>query len=500
MPDPNHPHSSTTAAPPRFPAKPVAAALLPVAAWGLMSRLDGDAAGHPFIFMLLPVLLASWWGGPYAGIAASLLAVLGAWDLATPGTPLLDLGTGGQPVDLLGALSLATAGAVVTLMHETLRRRTRRTLDAEQQAHAQRQSLEARDDIFNETNDLIQSVAADGQILYANRSWCETLGYTREELPALNIFQIIHDGCRDHCMTAFGRLMQGENIGIIQVSLVAKDGHVTELEGNVSARMENGVMVSSRGIFRDISARKQAEAALEESLQKLKRSNTELEQFAYVASHDLQEPLRAISGCVQILEKNYAEKLDANAVELIRHTVEGTARMQSLINDLLAYSRVIQQSSALVPVDFETILSGALVNLEVTIAETGAVVTHDPLPTVLADATQCTQLLQNLIGNAIKFHGQATPQVHVSAERKGALWQFAIRDNGIGIQEQYFDRIFTIFQRLHTREHYLGTGIGLAICQKVVEGCGGRIWLESTPGQGTTFFFTLPHSNQKART
>jgi light-regulated signal transduction histidine kinase (bacteriophytochrome) len=222
------------------------------------------------------------------------------------------------------------------------------------------------------------------------------------------------------------------------------------------------------------------------------RSNSELEQFAYVASHDLQEPLRMISSYVQLLSRRYEGKLDKDADDFIAYAVEGTKRMQQLINDLLAYSRVGTRGKPPVPTDFEDVFSEATANLKMATEEAGAVVTHDQLPTAMADKLQMVQLFQNLIGNAIKFRGKDVPRVHVSAKQEEENWVFSVRDNGIGIDPQFHDRIFTIFQRLHGREEYPGTGIGLAVSKKIVERHGGRIWLESELGKGTTFYFTIP--------
>jgi len=252
-------------------------------------------------------------------------------------------------------------------------------------------------------------------------------------------------------------------------------------------------------IARDITERKQAEKALEQKAQELARSNAELEQFAYVASHDLQEPLRMIRSYLQLLERRYKEQLDSDANEFIWFAVDGATRMQTLINDLLAYSRVTTRARPFEPADCSTILDFVLTDLKVAIEESDAVVTHDPLPTIIADETQLKQLFQNLVGNGLKFHQEgARPEIHVGAERQGNWWTFSVHDNGIGIDHKYFEHVFAIFQRLHSRDEYPGTGIGLAVCKKIVERHGGRIWVESEPGQGSTFYFTIPDREESA--
>lgn len=224
----------------------------------------------------------------------------------------------------------------------------------------------------------------------------------------------------------------------------------------------------------------------------LKRSNEDLEQFAYVASHDLQEPLRMIRNYLQLLQQRYKTELDPNAHDFIDFALDGSKRMNQLIHDLLAYSRVGTHGKELVVTECDQALEDALANLTVAIEESKAEVTRDSLPPVIGDEVQLTQLFQNLIGNAVKFRGEATPKVHVGVQRKGGEWEFTVRDNGIGIAEQDFQRIFVVFQRLHNREKYPGTGIGLSVCKKIVERHGGRIWVESKPGKGTTFHFTIP--------
>ncbi len=257
-------------------------------------------------------------------------------------------------------------------------------------------------------------------------------------------------------------------------------------------RDHSGHVVRSIGMVHDITKRKQAEQAERKTAEELRRSNEDLGQFAYVASHDLQEPLRMVTGFVQLLQKKYGGRLDADADQYIAYAVDGAMRMQTLINDLLAYSRVGTRGGERAPTDLGATLRHALGNLHAGIEETAAEITHGELPTLLADGTQLAQLFQNLIGNALKFRGDAPPKIHVDASRKGDDWLFSVRDNGIGIDPEFRERIFLIFQRLHTRQKYPGTGIGLAVCKKIVDRHGGRIWVESQPGEGATFYFTIP--------
>jgi light-regulated signal transduction histidine kinase (bacteriophytochrome) len=224
----------------------------------------------------------------------------------------------------------------------------------------------------------------------------------------------------------------------------------------------------------------------------LKRSNKELEQFAYVASHDLQEPLRMIAGYTSLLAKRYRGKLDQEANEFIDFAVDGAKRMQGLINDLLTYSRVGTRGKELAPTSSEDVLAKTLAGLGMAVQESGAKITHDPLPTVMADDTQLRQLFQNLMSNGIRYRNSKPPAIHISCRQDGEHWLFSVKDNGIGIDPKFSEKIFVLFHRLHTREEFDGTGIGLAVCKKIVERHGGRIWVESALGEGSTFYFTLP--------
>lgn len=371
------------------------------------------------------------------------------------------------------------------------------------------------------------------RILWANAAYRAATGRSLAEIEGRKCYSVwnLATTCRGCPVTT--AMKTGEPA---EAELTPENqDHWPESQGSWSSkaapiRDDNGVIIGVVEVAYNINARKQAEKALltanhqlevqnrqletiEKQLESrnidLERSNKELQLFAYVASHDLQEPLRKVASFTQMLAERYADKLDADAKEFIAYAVDGAHRMQGLINDLLAYSRVGTSGKPFTPVDCETAFEDALANLELTIKDSGAVVSHEPLPTVLGDATQLVQLFQNLIGNAIKFRRPGvTSEVHVSAKRVSGqsssvsasnaqcpmpnFWLFSVHDNGIGIDPEYFRRIFVIFQRLHSRAEYPGTGIGLAISQKVVERHGGRIWVESEPGKGTTFHFSIP--------
>ena len=346
--------------------------------------------------------------------------------------------------------------------------------------------------------DAMVVVNTGGGIVLLNVQAEKQFGYHRNELVGQKVRNIIPEGfaerlVADALRSAEAALAQQIGTGI-ELSGRRKDGTEFPIEIMLSPlEGAEGILVTAA--IRDISRRKAAEAQLLQKVEELKRSNEELGQFAYIASHDLQEPLRMVASYTQLLSRRYKGKLDSDADEFIAFAVDGASRMQRLIQDLLTFSRVGTKGKDLVETASERSLEQALVNLRGAIEESGALVTHDPLPAVLADEAQLVQLFQNLVGNAIKYQGPGVPRVHISAARNGdRRWVFSVRDNGLGIDPQYFERIFGMFQRLHKREEFAGTGIGLAICKKIAERHGSSITVQSQPGQGSTFLFSLSGS------
>jgi PAS domain S-box-containing protein len=341
--------------------------------------------------------------------------------------------------------------------------------------------------VVESTPNGIVMVDGGGRIVLVNRETERLFGYARDELLGQSVDVLVPIRFRDSHPTSRASFVENPQRRAMGAGRDLygrhKDGSEIRVEiGLNPIETDDGLFVLASVV--DIGPRKDVE-------EELRRSNEELERFAYVASHDLQEPLRTVASYVQLLDRRYRDKLGSDAADFIEFAVGGVRRMQRLIEDLLAFSRVGTRGAALVSTDAEQVLAAAVSSLKAAIDEAGATITHNPLPHVLADSTQFGQVLTNLLGNALKFRGTVAPRVHIDVERNGRYWTFSVRDNGIGIAPEYFERIFVIFQRLHARDEYPGTGVGLAICKKIVERHGGRIWLESSPNHGTTFFFTL---------
>jgi PAS domain S-box-containing protein len=346
-----------------------------------------------------------------------------------------------------------------------------------------------------------------GRILDANPMAGQLLGRPLTEIIGLHQSALHPAEELERYHSLFLECVESGHSLISGVSVVRKDGTVVpvEIRAGVTDLDDQKVI---QGIFRDVTERNTLEAQLrslnqnlekriEERTRELERSNQDLQQFAYVASHDLQEPLRLITGYVQLLEKRYRGQLDEKADRYIAYAVDSAQHMQTLINNLLTYSRVGTQAGKVVSVDMDQALNRALINLDPRIQESGATVIREhPLPMLGANPVQMVQLFQNLVGNALKFHGEEPPKIYVSAHQEDKAWIFSVRDNGIGIHANHMKRIFLIFQKLHSRSRYEGTGIGLALCQRIVERHGGHIWVTSEPGQGSDFRFSIPNTNE----
>jgi len=333
-------------------------------------------------------------------------------------------------------------------------------------------------------------IVQNGCFRLVNQQFTSISGYDEDELIGKPSLNLVLKEDRNFVRESAVEMLKGKCSSAYEFRLVTKKAEtkwVMETVAPVFYQKEQATL----GNLIDITERKKAEERLKQITTEIQRSNTELEQFAYVISHDLQEPLRMVSSYTQLLAKRYRSKLDADADEFIGYAVDGAKRMQVLLYDLLEYSRVGTRGKPYSLVNCEDIVKQAMDNLKVAIEECGASVSHGALPTIKADEGQMIRLFQNLIGNAIKFHGQEPPSVHISAKRKYDVATFSVKDNGIGIDPKHAQSIFEIFRRLHTKEEYPGTGMGLAICKKIVERHGGNIWVQSQPGEGSTFHFTV---------
>jgi PAS domain S-box-containing protein len=358
---------------------------------------------------------------------------------------------------------------------------------------AARESEEKYRTILETIQEGYYEVDLAGNLTFANDSLARLLGYELPELARMNYRRYTDEPYSRAVFETFNHVYRtGQLVESFGWEILRKDGERRYAEASAGP-VENadGEIVGFRGIVRDVTPRRRAEEKLKERSHELARTNEELRQFASVASHDLQEPLRMVSGYTQLLARRYEGRLDEEADQFIRYAVDGVTRMQNLIRDLLSYSRIQTHGRDFEPVNALESLEWALTNLECGVQEAEAIVTHDELPVVQADPVQLGQLFQNLVANSVKFRSEDRLQIHIGAQRGADEWMFSVRDNGIGLDPQYGSRIFDIFQRLHPHDEYEGTGIGLAICKRIVERHSGRIWVESMPGHGATFYFTI---------
>jgi len=347
--------------------------------------------------------------------------------------------------------------------------------------------------IVTSSADAILSKTLTGEITSWNPGAERLFGYSADEAVGKHISIIIPKDRHEDEVFILNEVRQGRRVDNYETVRVGKDGRLIDVSICISPICgKDGQIRGASKIIRDISERKKAEQKMERMVGELVESNAQLESFAYVCSHDLQEPLRMISNYTQRLEKHLASSMDDKGRHYMQYIVGSALRARQLINDVLALARIGNEDKAMAVVDCDQALHNVVGLLQERIADTGSVITHDELPKVLGYQVYITQILQNLIGNALKFQDQAAPVIHVGATREGNFWKLSVRDNGIGIEPEYQKKIFEVFQRLHSREAYAGTGIGLAIVKRIVDQHGGKIWVESEFGQGATFFFTLP--------
>jgi PAS domain S-box-containing protein len=353
-----------------------------------------------------------------------------------------------------------------------------------------RQSEELFRMLFN-SSPVGNYIVQDGVFRLVNRQFAYISKYDEDELLGMRSSGLVYAEDREAVRENAARMLKGERSLGYEFRMVTKRADIKWVMETVSPVHFRGKR-ATLGNLLDVTERKRAEDTLKQTTAEMQRSNTDLEQFAYVISHDLQEPLRMVASYTQLLAKRYHGRLDADADEFIGYAVDGAKRMQTLLHDLLEYSRVGTRGRPFGLVSCSDVVEQAMVNLKVAIEESRASVICDPLPTVMADDGQLVRLFQNLIGNAVKFRREEPPTVHISAKARYGVAVISVTDNGIGIDPQHYDNIFEIFRRLHTKEEYPGTGMGLAICKKIAERHGGRISVQSILGKGSTFHVTIP--------
>ena len=461
------------------------------------------------IAFVLDVAAAAWWGGAWAGILVSFATVPVLTLIFTSGRAFIPPDF--EPVGVTGLCALAVLvdrisrwrkrveGALQSA-NEALDARVReRTAELERSKAELERSKRWFQITLASIGDAVIATDQQGLVTFMNRIAEGLTGWTEQEAcqrPLAEVFVIVDETTRQALEDPVTKVIRtGEITGLANHTvLISRDGGERPIDDSAAPILdEQNRMAGVVLIFRDITERRRNEKLAEEGRRALERTNYELQQFAYAASHDLQEPLRNVSLYTQLLERRYGHKLDGDGNEFIRFVVGGAARMQDLVKALLDYTSVSSASDVeITPMDLNGVVRDVLSDMRARIEETQAVMTCDELPTLPIHGVHAQQMFQNLIGNAVKYRSEQAPRIHISAVEQDHQWTFAVQDNGIGVDPIYRERIFGLFKRLHSAEKYAGTGIGLAICQRVVERYGGKIWVESEPGKGSTFFFTLP--------
>ena len=465
-----------------------------VALWLYLEITAWFGPGLPTYILFYPaIIIVALLAGLGPGLLATIISVLlaGIWIIPPQGQFTIK-----TPIDEIGAILFTGFGILISIVSE-LYRRNRNKAAAYDKEKVLRETLREKEflaDILEHASLPFAIGYPDGRIGLLNKAFEQLTGYTKEELHTIDwsttLTPLEWREMENQKVEELNRTGQPVRY---EKEYIRKDGSRVPVELLASIIFDmNGDPEYFYSFITDISDRKEADKIIKTTMNELKRSNQELERFAYVSSHDLQEPLRMVTLYSQLLERRYKDSLDDDADDFIGYIVENAKRMKYLIDDLLEYSRVTSQVKAFENVDLEKTLDIVLANLSVSIAENNVKVTHESLPTVFADENQMLQVFQNLITNAIKFHGEKPPEINISAQKGDGEWTFAIKDNGIGIESNHQKQIFEVFKRLHTREEYPGTGIGLSIVQKIIKHHGGRIWVESEPGKGSTFYFTIP--------
>jgi PAS domain S-box-containing protein len=443
-----------------------------------------------------PIIRFGWTVTGVAGVTALAISLFAVFFSQTLIRPIRKLAKGAEEIGR-GNLDHVVGTTALDEIGDLSRAFDRMTRDLKTTTVSRDEVLEERnfsDSLINSLPGIFYLFDETGHFIRWNQNFEKVTEYPPEVIRKMSPLDLFQDEDKNRVAEKIQNAFTlGEDF--VDADLISRSGkrtpyYFTGLNVSIGGKK----LLIGTGL--NISERKFAEARLNQAHAELQRSNRELEQFAYVASHDLQEPLRMVSSYTQLLARRYSDKLDQDARDFIHYAVDGANRMQQLIQDLLSFSRVTTKGQPRTQIQSQEVLMEALSNLEATITETGARITHDHLPEVYADRIQLTQVFQNLIGNAIKFRKpDDIPRIHISSRQQETMWIFSVQDNGIGMDPKYFDRIFTIFQRLHTRQAYPGTGIGLALCKRIVERHGGCIWVESEPDKGTVFWFTLPISD-----